>query len=269
MEEPTVVAEETVEEVVEEIAEPTWMVEGDPEPIEEPEEEIIEEPPKKQTAQERINEITKARRKAEREARAKAEEAEYWRKEALKGKEPEQRPISDGRPRQEQFDTVEEYEDALFDWRDKKRSAEQREKAEKEAVSKALNAFNKNASKVREEHDDFDEVMETPVFSDTMRKTLLTLDNGPEIAYHIGTHPEIADSMLTLSPERQVYEIAKLEREILLAKKTKKISNAPPPVEPVGGMTSEAKDPSKLTIEEWMALENKKRLEKIQKNLGG
>jgi len=77
-------------------------------PTETTEPEIVIPPPKKQTAQERINELTRKRREAEREAERLRELLEK------KEKAPE-RMITE-RPRLEEFATTEQYEDALLEW---------------------------------------------------------------------------------------------------------------------------------------------------------
>jgi hypothetical protein len=260
--------DEQVEQVV-----PTEVAEVKEEVTEAPVEEKVEEPepptPKKKTAQERIDEITKARREAEREK-------EYWKQVALDKKEtpkPVQEPtIRNPRPTISQFDTTEAYEDALLDWRDRvkeEQSAEQRLVKEQE---EGLSKFQKAAAKARELYPDFDEVVEAPVFSPQMRYAILNSDTGPEVAYFLGL-PENYDTALkiqSLSPDKQYYEMGKLETRLALAQKTKKVPSAPAPISPVGmsGTGSEI-DPSKMSIEDWMEWDKKKTLERIKQRVGG
>jgi hypothetical protein len=261
--------DEQVEQVV-----PTEVAEVKEEVTEAPVEEKVEEPepptPKKKTAQERIDEITKARREAEREK-------EYWKQVALdKAKEtpkPVQEPtIRNPRPTISQFDTTEAYEDALLDWRDRvkeEQSAEQRRVKEQE---EGLSKFQKAAAKAREQYADFDEVVESPVFSPQMRYAILNSDTGPELAYFLGS-PENYDTALkiqSLSPDKQYYEMGKLETRLALAQKTKKVPSAPPPISPVGmSGTGGEVDPSKMTIEEWMKWDKEQALAKLSKRYPG
>lgn len=241
------------------------------EPIQEPASEppIVPPPPKK-NFQERIDEITRARREAERER-------EYWKKVALEREQRPPEPPSDTpqrppRPTLDQFESTVEYEDALFEWRDRVKSLESaaaRERVEQEA---AFRTFNERARKVREENEDFDEVVESPVFSPTMRGVLLQSENGPEVAYFLGRpeNRDQAEKIRNLPADRQAYEIGKLESNLLLAKKTRKVTGAPPPISPVGmGGGGKEKDPSEMNIDEWMAWDRERQKEKIKKKYGG
>lgn len=262
MEEQEVITPEGAEEAaVQEIPAETPVV-TEPETPEPEVEEVVIPPPVKQTAQERINEITRKRREAEREV-------ERLQK-ALADKE--KAPVSSpDRPKIENFETQEAYEDALFNWRDSKKQnetlAEQRKREESEALAK----YRANAEKVRSVYEDFDEVVEQPVFSPTMRDVLLNSDEGPMVSYFLG-RPEnqaITDKIRALPERLQVYELGKLEAKLLLAQKTKKPTGAPAPISPVGATGGHTIDESKLTDDEWFKLEKERQYEKIKKKYGG
>ncbi len=229
--------------------------------------EVVPSEPKKKTAQERIDEITKARREAERER-------EYWKKVALeketKNVEPE--PVRSNipqRPTLDQFDTTMEYEDALFSWYESKKEIETRVSKQQVEQDEALQTFNQRAKKFRAEHEDFDEVIESPVFSPIMRAALLHSENGPAVAYHLGQNTELAAKIRKLPLEMQPYEIGKLESQLLIAQKTKKVPSAPAPITPVGisGGSPEL-DTSKMTTAEWMAWDKQRTLDKLKAKLG-
>jgi hypothetical protein len=224
--------------------------------------EVVIPPPVKQTAQERINEITRKRREAEREVERLQKE--------LAEKSKATAPSPD-RPKIENFETQEAYEDALFNWRDSKKQnetlAEQRQREEAEALAK----YRINAEKVRSVYEDFDEVVEQPVFSPTMREVLLNSDEGPMVSYFLG-RPEnqaITDKIRSMPERLQVYELGKLEAKLLLAQKTKKPTGAPAPISPVGATGGHTIDESKLSDDEWFKLEKQRELEKIKKKYGG
>lgn len=243
------------------------------EPAQDAAETTAEAPPepKKKSVQERIDEITRARRGAERER-------EYWKRVALEREQ--QRPQESApemlnkppRPTLDQYETTTAYEDALFRWHDSVReidAAARREQSERET---ALKLFNERARKIREENADFDEVIEQPVFSPIMRGVLLQSENGPEVAYFLGRpeNRDQAERIRNLPAERQAYEIGKLESNLLLAKKTKKIPGAPPPINPVGiGGGIKEKDPSEMSVEEWMLWDRRNQEEKIKRKYGG
>ena len=218
--------------------------------------------PRETDGSERINEITRKRREAEREVERLKKELE------VKSRVPA--PPTD-RPKIENFETQEAYEDAVYEWRDRKRwqetLAEQKQREEAEALAK----YRANAEKVRSVYEDFDEVVEQPIFSPTMREVLLNSDEGPMVSYFLG-RPEnqaITDKIRSMPERLQVYELGKLEAKLLLAQKTKKPTGAPAPISPVGATGGHTIDESKLSDDEWFKLEKQRELEKIKKKYGG
>lgn len=258
-------AAEVQEEVSEAPVEETEVAEGAPEETETP------PPPRKKTAQKRIDEITKARREAEREK-------EYWKQQALNNAKKEERPAEEptpnipARPNLSQFDTTEEYEDALLAWHENRKAMEDAIKRQKAEQEEGFRKFQTAADAVRQKYPDFDEVVERPVFSDQMRLSILNSDTGPEMAYYLGLpeNAEVAARIRSLSPERQIYEMGKLDTRLSLAQKVKKVPSAPPPITPVGmSGTGAEKDPGKMSIEEWMAWDKQNTLDKIKHKAGG
>lgn len=229
--------------------------------------------PKKKSAQDRIDEITRARREAERER-------EYWKQVALAkergevppGQPPQQTPsIFPPRPALEQFETTAQYEDALLTWHENKKMTMARVQYQRAEADTALMTFNERADKLRAEHEDYDVVIETPVFSPVMRNTLLRSENGPEIAYYLGLpqNKAEADRIRNMPLEMQPYELGRLETKFLLAKQTKKVPGAPAPIKPVGMTGAPEKDPSKMTTAEWMKWDREKTIEKLKAKQGG
>lgn len=215
-------------------------------------EEKSEEKRPKQTAQERINEITRKFREAERRELDARREAEYW-KTTAEGKTEAASDATDGRPRIDNYDTAEQYEDALFDWYESKRSAKEIRRAEEEAIRR----FNKAAEKFRKDNPDFDVVVNTPVFTDTMRKVLLNGgEKGVELGYYLGSNRHIAEEIASHPPEIQTYMLGKLEATRNSIKK--KASGAPDPIRPLEGSGEGREDPEKMSIEEWIRKENEK-----------
>jgi hypothetical protein len=252
---------------------PAQDVKGEqqPESVEVEPEKVIDQEPHKQTAQERINELTRKRRDAERDA-------EYWKAKALRDRteEPEREqiaPLSDvlPRPKLYDFENQEAYEDALISWHGKKTSIEVAEKRKQAEVAEALSSFNKKAAALREEYVDFDDVIEAPVFSPFMRNALLRSENGPEMAYFLGRpeNRETAERILHQPPEQQLYELGKLEVNLLLTKKTKKATSAPEPIKPVGMGGTAKVDPDKMSDQEWYEWEKKRQAQKFKEKYGG
>jgi len=275
MEEEQIVSAEAAEEVQAETPAEETAPAAEEQAAEAPETGEPSEP-KKKSAQERINEVVRKQREAERER-------EYWKQVALakeqalrqQAPEPQQLPVNPlfpPRPTLEQFETTAAYEDALLSWHETRKEISARVTRQQEEQHRALRTFNDKANALRAEHEDFDEVVESPVFSPMMRATLLNSENGPDVAYHLGLpqNRAEADRIRSLPPELQPYELGRLETKLMLAKQTKKVPSAPPPIKPVGmSGTGAEKDPGKMTIDEWMAWDRKRTMEKLKSKYGG
>lgn len=239
------------------------------------EEEGVVEPapqPRKKTAQERIDEITFARREAERQA-------EYWRNQALQAQaiKPAEtpKPASD-RPKLEQFETTEAYEDALIDWKFSKTAEQQRQVAQREAEARAEKDFYEKAQKLKQEYPDYDDVIQAPVYTPVMRQAILDSDNGAVLAYHLAL-PEnraIANAIAQKPAHLQLVELGKFETQIQMAKTANKKTQAPAPIKPLGSTAGGElhKDTSKMTDEEYYAYDEARRVAEFkqrQARLGG
>lgn len=230
------------------------------------------EPPK-QTAQERINEVYGKYKDAEREA-------EYWKNLAIEDDAdpppapppatppPPAPPAADGRPVKAHFETPEQYEDALYSWRKESENVVSLAADKKQAMVDNLATFNKNAAEFRKEHADFDEMIEKPVFNDSMREVLLTIENGPALTYYIGKNSAVADRLRTLTPTQQIYEIGMLANQLKPEAATP-VTTAPPPLDVIGdGVGIPEVDTSKMPIGEWMEWNKQQDLAKIKAGMG-
>ncbi len=73
---------------------------------------------------------------------------------------------------------------------------------------------------------------------------------GPELAYYLGKHLDIADRLAGIDPITAALELGKISAG-LSGKKTKKTSNAPKPVETIGGSGgAKPKDYENMSMEE-------------------
>lgn len=231
---------------------------------EEKEEDFFSPPSRKKTVQDRIDELTRLRRQAERDA-------EYFKNLAMKDVPAPITESSSDRPRIENFETQESYEDALLTWHDRRKEQSLQTYRQQEKTKELVSTFNEKAAAIKREYEDFDDVVENLVFTPIMRETLLLSENGPQLAYFLG-HPAnkvIADRIARMSPIKQIHEIGKLEMKYLLTAKEKKVSSAPSPINPVGGISEGTKDPDKMTTAEWIAWDRTKEMEKLKKKLGG
>lgn len=100
-----------------------------------------------------------------------------------------------------------------------------------------------------EEFDDFNDAVKTLGTMGVMTQPFLDLvtdlDASHKVLYHLGTNPQEADRIQSLSPAKQALALAKLdaslakpkkdEKEVKEIKEEKTISKAPPPVKTVDG----------------------------------
>ena len=152
----------------------------------------------------------------------------------------------DGKPTLEQYDFDEsKHAEALMDWkldqRDAKHAVDVQAESEANVRQERINNFEQRASTFRATQADFDEVAKSPQVSDIYGKAphladiVESSEAGPEIAYYFGNNPDVAANIASMPPYKAAIEIGKLEAKVLTAPKPKNITQAPTPINPVGG----------------------------------
>ena len=226
-----------------------------------PGDETPEPKPKPSGVDRRISKLVFQAREAERR------EA-YWRGQAeAKGGAPAPQgaepAAKEGPPKQEQFETYDEYLRALTRHEIRTEMAQERQKLTRDLEGRELQGgFEKRVATVREKHADFDEV----AFSDdhqvspTMRDAILNTTDGAEIAYWLGKNHEESNRIARLSPNHQIYEIGRIAARLAApppAAPPRPASAAPTPISPIraGGKAVEGLRED-LSIGEWMRRRN-------------
>lgn len=228
-----------------------------------------ESPPKpKKTAQERIDELTAARRQAERDAKEAREEAERWRALAEQRAATSQTPTpqgGDGKPNPEDFqDGVYDpaYVEALTDWKaDQAVSRRLNERDQVRTQQTALTAFNARAAEAFPdgEPEGLKALKAMPQLSQTVAMTILDMEDGPKVADHLGANRAELHRIETLAPHLQVLELAKISTALAAkpAPVVNKIPGAPEPpdnrVRGAGGQFRTPPDTSDFAAFEKMA----------------
>jgi hypothetical protein len=195
--------------------------------------ESADSPKPKQSAQERINELTRFRREAERKAEALEAELQQLRQaprqeEPPAEEEPADEPPKTAEPSPDDFEYGEldpRYIRALASYEAKsqfealvaeQRQAAARAKAQEEQV-KVQQKFQKQIDEGSKKHDDFYEKVVVGAergawpLSDDMGKLLVESEVGADIAYHLASHPEEANQVYRQSPLEQARYFGKLE----------------------------------------------------------
>ena len=199
-------------------------------------EEAEKEPkPPGNFVQRRIDELTRARREAERRAQdLEAELARY--------RQPEQQPDTPEAPTREQYERDVRAE-----------AARQAQAARFDADCNAI--FDKG----KEAYPDWEGALGNFRMVGGLPPELIEMASetgeAHRVLYELGKNPEEADRIMRMTPARAAVAIAKMASA---PAKQPAISKAPEPVRPIGaGSGTVEKDPSKMTMSEWVAWRNK------------
>lgn len=165
-----------------------------------------------------------------------------------------QQPTSDtGEPRQDQFQTYEDYVRALARYE----TRQERERLSRADADKTTaQRLRESMKAVRGEAPDFDDVVASvfePDFpnSKTMADFVEESDQPARMLYWLGNNPDEAARISQLSPIRQAKELAKVEANLAAPSPQQKRPGAPPPPKIVTGAGVGEKDPAKMTMEEY------------------
>jgi len=179
--------------------------------------------------------IAKATAQAERKAsKAYAEKLEQL---AVKPQVQHHPAAVEGKPKLEQFDKVEDYVEAIADWKLQTAQQAQARQTEEQRVKQFQNevqAKAQNVFELAEQDPEFDnEAFEALPVSDPMAYAILDSEIAPKLMVYLTKNPEEVDRIAKLSPARQAAEIGKMEAKLSVVEKVKP-SSAPAPIKPVG-----------------------------------
>lgn len=242
MTEPTEAAPEGVAEdtaPVEQVADQTVHTEqsGDDAPAE-PIEGEGESPKPRKSAQERIDDLTRARREAERDA-------EYWRAKALERDQPRQdaRPDANAPPNPADYEYGETdvgYIRAISKYEARQEFEQaQAERDQRQQVQSRLSQFNQ---RLAEQYPDGEPegiaaIRRLPQLAPAITEVILTSEIGPKLADHLGANQSELARLSALPPVLQARELGKLEArlESPAAPRPKTATDAPAPTPQVRG----------------------------------
>ena len=212
---------------VEAVAEPVVAAveEGETEDEEGDEhEDLTDKPRRGKSAESRINEKHRLLKEAERER-------DFYKGLATQTAHPSPLEGADVEPELDQFDDYGDFVKALAKYevrREQAASVSSRENIIREAQ------WESRVEAVRASHADYETVVgssEQPI-AGHVYDALMDSERGPEMAYHMATHPEIAERLNKLSPIKAALELGRLETS-LAAPTARPASKAPPPTTPL------------------------------------
>lgn len=152
------------------------------------------------------------------------------------------RPVDPTEPKLEQFDyDPDKYANAKAEWASKKALKDQQEQsrigAQKEAREKLVSSWESRVEQAQSRYEDWDQVVGELTPDNPMNVALMHLENGSDIAYHLGKNLKEAERIVSLDPVRQILEIGRLSARVA-AEKPKTPSKAPAPITPVAAVSS-------------------------------
>lgn len=164
-----------------------------------------------------------------------------------------------GKPTPDQYETYEQYLEALADYKaEEKYAALMQKQKEAEWQSKYQSEIERQNERKSEmiqtgerKYEDFEEVVANAKaeVSEPAFLAILEAENAADIVYHLAKNPAEAERISALAPYAQAKEIGKLEDK--LTGKPVKLSNAPPPINPAKGVSSVVKSIEDMTLAEY------------------
>lgn len=234
------------------------------EPVENetPEEQPVEQEAPKTFTQEELDAIV-GKRLAREQRKWEREQAQR-----LAEQQARQQPV-DLAP--EQFETYEDYADALAERKAEELLARREAELQQRAL---LDAYHEREEAARDKYDDFEMVAYNPELpvTETMARAIQASDIGPDVLYHLGNNPKDAARISRLDPILQAREIGKIEAQLGAAPPVKKTSNAPAPIAPVTARTTgspafDTTDPRSMktmSTSEWIEAERLRQIKKYE-----
>lgn len=121
-------------------------------------------------------------------------------------------------------------------------------------AAEEVEAFSRRVAAARERIGDFDTVALNPDLpvNAAMAATIACCERGPEIAYHLGSNPELAARIAGLDPLSAARELGRIEAQLATAPK-RRVTAAPPPLQSLGAGEAPRRDPDAMSYQEYKA----------------
>jgi len=165
------------------------------------------------------------------------------------------KPAAAGKPKLEDFKTLEEYQEALTDWKLDERERLQKEAqartAQEEAVRTEQQNWDAKQKAARKAHADYDDLIDTVTIPAgpgvlAARQAMLEDEHGAELLYHLAKNPKELERIAGLSPASAVLAIGKLsatfDKPPVPENGKPRITGAPKPPPPSGRAGKTASD---------------------------
>lgn len=182
-----------------------------------------------------------------------------------------QQPAATVAPAQTDYETVEQYAEALAAVKAEQLLAKrEQEKYQREVIE----TYHEKEEDARAKYDDFEQVAYNPNLriTDVMAECIQASDIGPDVVYYLGTNPKEAERISKLSAALQGKEIGKLETKLSNEPPVKKATSAPAPISPVtakgsGTASYSTDDPrsmKNMSTSEWIEADRQRQIKKLE-----
>lgn len=216
--------------------------------------------------QSRIDELTKARHEAEREAA-------YWKGRASSDQEKAQTTAPEAaspKPTPDQFDDYGDYVESLAEWKADQKinqalSEREAKAAQRQQAEAIASTWEQRQTQARASFPDYDAVVggsDAPV-AQHVAEAVQDSEHGPALAYHLAKNPEVLANLNGMSPRQADREIGRIEERLAGQAKAVEIpaaktTQAPKPAAvTLSQGRSTTPDPSKMTMAEYEAFRSK------------
>lgn len=205
--------------------------------------------------QQRINEITRARREAERER-------DYWRQQAETRPQAasQQYAQSEGPPSIDQYQDVGEWSRAMTDYAVRQAEARVEDRfrgnEQQRTQQQLIEQFEARSSTYAAANPGFEdrlaELGRSVQFAFPVVEAIGLSEHGPAITDYLAQHLDEADRIARLPPHIAALHLGRIEAKVS-APKSKPVTKAPDPAPTLGGGAAASRDPERLGIDDWMA----------------
>jgi hypothetical protein len=222
-----------------------------PEPTQDSETEIEQEKKGKGGFSKKIDKLT-ARNYQLQETNAQLQQRLEAIERRLEGEKAPAKPTASDEPKLDDFknetDPWDSYYKALARYQAKvmleEREKENAKQNEEHESKQKFDSYNKRVSEARGKYEDFDEVVGQAIeLPETAGLAIVELDNGPEVAYFLGQHPEKCQELIEMkSPFKVIQEIGRIADSLngSTSPEQRPVSRAAAPVKPVGSSSTKS-----------------------------
>ena len=225
------------------------------------------------SVQKRIDELTRLRRSAERDSSFKDKKIAALEEEIQKLKETSS---AAAKPVKEDFESEDEYIEALTDWKidqklNKQPQSEKKDDKVREEVNTRWDAIDEMFDAGGEKHEDFKELVMNPTLqlTEAMVDLVIESENAEEVMYYLAKNADLSAKIAVMPLVKAAKEIGKIEKEVglQLSKPTEKkeevkeakaapvekktVSTAPEPITPVRTESRISADPNTMSPKEY------------------